>query len=665
MRRLASLLVIVGLCAGCARLEPQLSPDGVGVVTLGAPVDAGPTETPLTPVEPLDAVTCTTPQTRATRFVDTTENWMGPLGLSVQGNRLTVADLDGDGYPDLVVHAVTSNKREEKGVDKRLVWQLMNRPAPNGGRQFVDATENGLFAPRGGIETHYRSAQLVVFADVDNDGDLDAFSGTYVDPTKPATDPGDRSEILLNDGTGHFTFAGASGPTPGPGELKPTTAATFADVDRDGRVDLFVGYFYEFYGRTYNGLQAQLFHGEGEGRFSEVTTDSGLTTTRDGFEAGTNHRPAYGVTACDVDGDGAPELMVSAYGRQWNLLYVNDGHGAFAEQGRASGWAGDDAVDPSDNAFFQCWCQQYPTSPKCAGVAAPLVSCPTPAGANWADGVDDAPWRNNGNTFTTLCADFDGDGKPELYDAQIHHWWAGSSSDSSELLRNVSTPGQARFTRPGNAATGLVWPHPTVDWNEGGITAAPGDLDNDGRLDLVVGATDYPDQFGLVFQQQADGAFAEVAADWGMRHPCLSGLAIADFDRDGDLDVIVGSGTARDCAARWSAPEVHLYENQGSGRSWLELRLVGDGVTTNRAAIGARVTVKSGGRLSTREVSGGYGHFGMQNDTVLHFGLDGCDGADEVTVRWPDAAGTTQTFRDVPGNRLLELRQGQPKPWGR
>lgn len=650
MRASAALvLVALSVTSACLRTAPDASLPDTGRVYLADTWAQG------------GAASCTEVADAGTTFVDTTELWMGPLGLSVAGNRLTVADLDDDGYPDLVVHAVTSNKREEKGVDKRLTWQLMNRPTPDGrGRTFVDATANGLFQVRGGSDTHYRSAQLAVFADVDNDGDLDAFSGTYVDPTKPQTDPGDRSEVLLNDGQGRFSLAEPSAPHPASSELKPTTSATFADVDRDGVVDLFVGYFYEYYGRTYQGLQAQLFKGVGSGAFTDVTSSAGLATTRDGFATGTNHRPAYGVTACDVDDDGAPELLVSAYGRQKNQLYVNDGRGAFADQGEASGFAGDVNLDPKDNAFFQCWCVQYPSSPKCAGVAPPRVQCPAPAGANWNDGVDDQPWRNNGNTFTSWCGDVDGDGKNDVYSAEIRHWWAGESSDSSGLLKNVSTRGQARFERPGNAATGLVWPHPTADWNEGGLMAAGGDLDNDGRLDLVVAASDYPDQYGLVFQQQPDGTFRDMAEAWGVKHACASGLALADFDRDGDLDVLVGSGTARDCSRTWKSNEVHLYENQGNGRGWLLLRLRGNGTTTNRAAIGAKVTVKAGGKTMTREVSGGYGHFGMQNDLVVHVGLDGCSGADEVSVRWPDAAGTVQTWKHVPGGRFIELRQGDP-----
>lgn len=193
--------------------------------------------------------------------------------------------------------------------------------------------------------------------------------------------------------------------------------------------------------------------------------------------------------------------------------------------------------------------------------------------------------------------------------------------------------------------------------------AAGGDLDNDGLNDLIVAASDYPDQFGVVLQQQADGRFLDKADTFNLKHACMSGLAIADFDRDGDLDVLAGASTARDCAAVWrKGNEVKLYENQGpSGKSVL-LRLKGNGTTTNRAAIGARVTVTAGGKTIVREVGGGYGHFGMQNDTVLHVGLGNCTGIEALTVRWPDAAGTVQRYERIPSDAgpMLELRQGDP-----
>jgi len=650
-----ALLLAAGLVAACLNPATQAHLPDVGPVAVA---DSYPPYDGPTPVH------CPAAPDAGTRYVDATERWnLGQGGLKVTGNRLTAGDLDGDGYPDLIVHAITSNARTQLDGGALLVRVLMNRPAPSGqGRIFVDATvESGLFQVRGGSATELRSAQFAVLGDVDNDGDLDVFSGTYTDPTKPATDPGDRSEVMLNDGTGHFTLAPPSAPHPGPLERMPTTSATFTDADRDGRLDLFVGHWYEYYGQTYNGLQAQLFKGNGTGAFTDVTAAAGLTTTPDGFEAGTNHRPAYGVTSCDLNDDGSPELMVSAYGRQWNLLYKNDGHGAFSEQGQTSGYAGDANLDFHDNEFFKCWCTVNAASPKCAGVLPPQVQCPNPAGAGWADGVDDRPWRNNGNTFTTLCADLDGDGKNDLYSAEIHHWWAGAGGDSSELLKNVTTGADLRFQRPGNAATGMVWPHVGLSWNEGGLMAAPGDLDNDGRLDVVVAASDYPDQYGLLFHQLPDGRFEEAGSAFGLHHACVSGLAIADFDRDGDLDVVVGSGTARDCSLSWHTNEVHLYENVGAAPSWLLLRLRGDGTTANRAGIGAKVTVKVDGKSFTREVGGGYGHFGLQNDVVLHLGLGACPAVDSVTVRWPDASGTVQTWQNAFANDFIELRQGDPK----
>lgn len=597
-------------------------------------------------------------------FVDATAAWNLSLdgGLGVIGNRISAADLDGDGYPDLVIHGIASNLRQSiTDGGRRLVWLLMNRPRPDGGRMFVDATiDSGFFQVRGGSATQLRSAQLAIFADIDNDGDLDSFSGTYVEPTTPLTDPGDRSEVMINDGHGNFSLAPPSAPHPAANQLLPLTSAAFVDADRDGKIDLFTGYWYERYGYSYLGVQAQLFKGSGDGLFSSATAAAGLLTDTTGYANGTNHRPAYGVTACDLDGDGASELMVSAYGRSWNLLYLNDGTGKFTEHGRSSGYAGDSNTNYSDNQFFACYCTVHPAQGDCLGVAPPLTTCPTPADSYWGYGTDDQPWRLNGNTFTTLCADLDNDGVNDLYNAEIKHWHIGQSADGSELLRNRSAPQNLAFDRPGNAVTGMSFPHVGASWNEGGLMAAGGDLDNDGRQDVVVAASDYPDQFGLVFQQQADHTFIEQGQAWGLHHPCVSGLTIADFDRDGDLDVIVGSGTARDCGLTWKANEVHLYENKGTAGSWMLLSLVGDGVTTNKSAIGARVTVKAGGRTWMRELGGGYGHFGIQNDTVLHFGLAGCDAVDEVTVRWPNAQGTTQTWKGLAGRKFYRLTQGNP-----
>jgi hypothetical protein len=154
----------------------------------------------------------------------------------------------------------------------------------------------------------------------------------------------------------------------------------------------------------------------------------------------------------------------------------------------------------------------------------------------------------------------------------------------------------------------------------------------------------------------------------GIDHHRSHGLAIADFDRDGDLDIVVGHSTARcyagDDDACYPTQQVRLFENvYGQSGNWLQLSLEG-GPGTNRMAVGARVTVTAGDVTQTQEVGGGHGHYGIQHDAVLHFGLGAACSA-TVTVRWPDQSLTTQTFTLDSGLRY-HLKQGEkPVPVAR
>lgn len=600
-----------------------------------------------------EATVCDVHATTApARFTDRSDAW--GLGKAVVGNRIVSGDLNGDGFPDLIIHAIGTNNREVIGSGTHLVWVLMNEAASGGGRTFVDRTaESGYGTPPEGPGTEYRSAQLAAMADVDNDGDLDLYSGVFTTPSlvqKPPTAADlDRSQVLLNDGKGVFSLAAASDVQPAKG--MPTCGASFTDVNRDGRVDLFLSFHHS------NGSpnKPQILLGAGDGTFTDAD-----------FADSSHRRVAFGTTVCDLDDNGVPELLMNAYARGPNVLFQSAPSGAWVDVGVESGYAYDGNQSYQDNEMFKCWCS-VAASAACDGVGEPQIVCPEPATAGWNAGGDTEPERLGGNTFTTVCSDITGDGKLDLYNAEIAHWWAGQSSDRSELLVSDGEADALHFARPGQEATGMVWPHPTVDWNEGGIMAAAADLDLDGREDVIAGASDYPDQFGLLFSQQPDGKFLEVGAERGFHHPCVSGLTVADFDRDGDLDVVVGSGTARDCGEIWETNEVHFYENDASTTAhWLAVKLVGDGVTSNRAGIGARVTVEASlpgadgtpGRKQLRELGGGYGHMAMQNDTVAFFGIGGCEVVHAVEVTWPDPARTVQRFENVPANRVIELRQG-------
>ena len=284
------------------------------------------------------------------QFTDVTvEMGLGPEGLNMTGSGVTVADVNGDHWPDLALTRGQSVREDYQDPVGR--YRLLRNFR---GAEFSDFTwASGLFTARDG--RWGRGSTFIIFADVDNDGDADAFSAVKHDYDNAASLP-DRTSLLLNDGNGLFTHAPAQPFTSG--DYDPVVGAAFLDYDRDGYIDVFVGHHYSRYGYLNWTIQDSLFEGDGQGAFLDVTDAAGLTTYPFSYTTaadGTSHKPTWGVTACDVDGDGWTDLMAANYGRQFNALYRNNG-GIFEDLKFTSGFASDDNQDYSDNQFYLCSC---------------------------------------------------------------------------------------------------------------------------------------------------------------------------------------------------------------------------------------------------------------------------------------------------------------------
>jgi hypothetical protein len=556
-----------------------------------------------------------------------------PFG-DISSQNVTVADVDGDGHDDLVAYPAGEAPRAYLG---------------DGQGAFSGAGAPTFDAPWSG---------LLVFADVDNDGDRDAFAATFAlidadDDFVDIVDGADCNDMDAGVRPGNAEVAGNGKDDDCDGVADDGTST--ADDDGDG-ASIAAGDCDDTRAASFPG-NAELLDGLDNDCDGSVDEDQHhRLLLNDG--AGYVVAPATGVERLepttsaafsDIDGDGALDLycgnwLVRHPGNQPTDRAVQDrllrgqGDGTFADETEIAGVALPKALP----AFHTLW-NDYDHDGDADLFVGNYLLQPNQLWQNQGDGsfldvantlgmaVDTVlgPQQSiypGGHTFGADFGDIDGDGDDDFYIANLSHPRFAPWSDPSLLLLGAGAP-SFHFDDHREAA-GLVY-------DEGDDTALFGDFDNDMDLDLVV-ASLYESHFSRLYRNDG-GTFVDVTYEAGAAVRDATSAVWADLDEDGDLDLLV--------ADRGGAPYLHLFENQvGQDRGWLMLDLVG--TTTNRDGVGARVTVSAKGITQARELRAG----AKQSSHWLHFGLDDAAAVDEVTVRW--LGGATETFTGAaPGGR--------------
>ncbi|MBD3348707.1 MAG: hypothetical protein GF400_05885 [Candidatus Eisenbacteria bacterium] len=502
------------------------------------------------------------------------------------------------------------------------LMEFARERAEYGGPVFADVTDE---AGLGG-----RRESRVAWGDFDGDGYEDLLLSGRV--------------LMRNGGDGTFEDVTEAAGIGGTG----ANGGVWADVDNDGDLD-----FYATSGATSGDRTDRLWRNDGDGTFTDVTERAGNVT---------DHYTTEGAAWGDIDGDGWVDLYLASYERPRSdtfteygagypdILYRNEKHGTFEDvttemgivppfgehlSGRGVNWGdcdndGDLDIYVSNYRLQENLLWRNEGGERFSNVA-PVLG---------VSGRETDGWW--GHTIGSAWGDYDNDGDLDLVCANLAHPRYIEVSDKSMLYRNMfrsdgAFPDEDAF-RERRADSGIKYAetHSDPSW---------GDVDNDGDLDLFITSI-YPDCASFLYVNDGTGDFRDVTWLAGARTFNGWGAAMCDYDRDGDLDMAAGSASG----LRLLRNEGTVTERQGGSRHWLEVRCQGS--LSNATCIGARVTVRSGGRTQIREISGGKGTT-SQPSMIAHFGLGGRDDPVSVEVRFP--RGQKVVLEDVDPDQIVTV----------
>jgi tetratricopeptide (TPR) repeat protein len=517
---------------------------------------------------------------------------------------LNVAHMFAGSYPDKVPKA-------------QLIPADAFKSAEDVGR-FVDvAAQSGLasFGASGGV----------IVDDFDNDGRLDVLTSS-IESCEP---------LRLFKRAANGLFSEQSAKTGLRDQLGGLNMLQ-TDYNNDGNLDILV-----LRGAWETPQRKSLVRNNGDGTFTDVTVASGLTKALTGSQAG---------VWTDIDNDGLLDLFVGNESSPAQL-FRNKGDGTFediaakAGVNRSAFSKGVTAADYDNDG----WPDLYVSN-----LGGTNFLYRNNRNGTFTESAEGARVPGPGQGFPTWFFDYDNDGFPDIFVGSFVTSVDEVARAYLKLPRNGNT--LKLYRNLGDGSFQDVTRQVGLDRVLMVMGANFGDIDNDGFLDLYLG-TGNPSYAALVpsqlFRNKDGKSFVDVTSSSGTGELHKGhGVAFADLDYDGDEEIVfeVGGATPGDAHA------LRLFENPGHRNDWVSLKLVG--VKTNRAAIGARITVTvngPGGRRSIHRTVGSGGSFGA-SPLQQHVGLGSNAGTVDVEVWWP-TSNTRQRFSNIGKNRFLEITE--------
>lgn len=371
-------------------------------------------------------------------------------------------------------------------------------------------------------------------------------------------------------------------------EIFPSTSIAVLDYNLDGELDLLVGNWFDHRSKKF--IPNRLYKGRGLEFFDVSNLLEGEHKYNRAEKKYPHARPTQGVSVCDIDKNGFPDLLFSNGIGYANQMFIQ-------KRDRKSG-----------NFHFIDIGEQVGFSEDLEGKV--LI-------------------KGGGNSFFSKCLDYNNDGIIDIISGELFHSHSSPESDRSAILtgRKLTYPPafiRSEYIRDGEA----------VSWSQADRRVTVLDYNNDGLQDFIVDNSGFPPSTRLVFFKQAeDHAYDDVAGDLGIDILNPAGTIFLDVNKDGKMDFLTGQTSLR---ARKGAGKKRIYffknNSKSKGRSYrIHLR----GWSANRDGIGATLKIKTKYNKYLRYVETNSGWLPSQNEGGVHFAVPEGDELETMTVLWP------------------------------